>query len=346
MQKIVIHRPGGFNRLKLESFPDPVPGDDQIVVKIKAIGVNYADCVIRMGFYASAKQYVGWPITPGFDFSGIVESVGKRILKFTPGDHVFGVSRFDAYATHVVVPENQLFHLPKNKTFEEAGAFATIYLTAYYALYMSVKLYPDSKILIHSAAGGVGCALLQLSKLAGWQTIGVVGQSNKVKIAKEMGANIIIDKSKQDLWPEVEKIAPDGLDAVLDGNGYITLRDGFNHLRANGKLIAYGFHSMFPRKYGFPNPLKLAIDYFRTPRFNPLGMHDKNYSLVTFNLSFLFHRTDLLKIAMEDLHSWFSEGKISMPPIKTYPFTDSAQAHRDLQSGTTAGKLVLLTEQN
>jgi NADPH:quinone reductase-like Zn-dependent oxidoreductase len=327
----------------VESFPDPIPEDEQIVVKTKAIGVNYADCVIRMGFYASAKEYVGWPITPGFDFSGIVHQVGKNVKNVKTGDRVYGVTRFNAYATHVVVPTNQLFLIPEGRSFEEAGAFATVYLTAYYALYMSVKLYPDSTILIHSAAGGVGCALLQLSKLAGWRTIGVVGQSEKVKIAKDMGADIIIDKSVQDLWHEVENIAPDGLDAVLDGNGYITLRDGLKHLRANGKLIAYGFHSMFPRKHGFPNLLKLAVDYFKTPRFNPLAMHDKNYSLVTFNLSFLFHRTDLLKTAMDDLSAWFSEGKILLPPITTYPFTNSAQAHRDLQSGRTIGKLVLVT---
>jgi NADPH:quinone reductase-like Zn-dependent oxidoreductase len=343
MQKIVIHRPGGFSRLKIESFPDPTASDDEVVVQVKAIGVNYADCVIRMGFYASAKEYVGWPITPGFDFSGIVDQVGKNVKDFQPGDRVFGITRFNGYATHVVVPAIQLFNLPESRSFEEGGAFATIYLTAYYALHMSIKLYPDSTLLIHSAAGGVGCALLQLSHLAGWRTIGVVGQSDKVKIAEEMGADFVIDKSKQDLWREVEKIAPDGLDAVLDGNGYITLGEGLKHLRANGKLIAYGFHSMFPRKHGFPNLLKVAVDYFRTPRFNPLGMHDKNYSLVTFNLSFLFHRTDLLKIAVDDLYQWFKEGKISLPPITTYPFTDSAQAHRDLQSGKTVGKLVLLT---
>ena len=343
MKKIVIHRPGGFNRLKIESFRDPVASDDEVVVQVKAIGVNYADCVIRMGFYSSAKEYVGWPITPGFDFSGIVDQVGKNINNFKPGDRVFGITRFNGYSTHVMVPAIQLLQLPDSRSFEEGGAFATIFLTAYYALHMSVKLYPDSTILIHSAAGGVGCALLQLAKLAGWRTIGVVGQSDKVKIAEDMGADFVIDKSKQDLWKEVEKITPDGLDAVLDGNGYITLRDGLKHLRANGKLIAYGFHSMFPRKYGFPNPLKLAVDYFRTPRFNPLGMHDKNYSLVTFNLSFLFHRTDLLKIAVDDLYQWFKEGKISLPSITTYPFTDSAQAHRDLQSGRTVGKLVLVT---
>lgn len=341
MQKIVIRRPGGFDRLKIESFPDPIASDDEVIVKVKVIGVNYADCVIRMGFYSSAKEYVGWPITPGFDFSGVIYKTGKNITNFKPGDRVFGISRFNAYATHVVVPAQQLFHLPEMRSFEEGGAFATIYLTAYYALYMSVKLYPDSTVLIHSAAGGVGSALIQLAKLAGWRTIAVVGHPDKVIFAENMGADIIIDKSKQNLWKEVEKIVPEGLDAVLDGNGYITLRDGLKHLRANGKLISYGFHSMFPRVHGSPNLFKIAIGYFRTPRFNLLGKHN-NYSLVTFNLSFLFHRTDLLKFAVDDLYKWFKEGKISLPPIKTYPFTDSAQAHRDLQSGRTVGKLVLI----
>jgi NADPH:quinone reductase-like Zn-dependent oxidoreductase len=343
MQKIVIHRPGGFDRLKMESFPDPVASEDDVLVGVKAIGVNYADCVIRMGFYASAKEYVGWPMTPGFDFSGTVLQVGRHIQNFKPGDRVFGVTLFNAYATHVVVPHHQLFHLPDNRSYEEGSAFSTVYLTAYYALHMAVKLYPDSTILIHSAAGGVGSSLLQLAKLAGWRTIAVVGQTHKVKIAKDMGADIVINKSKQKLWTEVEKIAPGGVDAVLDGNGYITLREGLKHLRENGKLISYGFHSMFPRKRGVPNFLKLAIDYFRTPRFNLLDRRYKNYSLVTFNLSFLFHRSDLLKIAMDDLSVWFAAGKISLPPIATYQFSNSAQAHRDLQSGNTTGKLVLVT---
>ena len=342
MQKIVIHRAGGFNRLKIESFPDPVPSDDEVVIDVKAVGVNYADCVVRMGLYASAKKYVGWPITPGFDFSGTVSQVGKNIKDLTPGTPVFGVTRFNAYATHVVVPRHQVFLIPTPYTFEETAAFPTIFLTAYYALYMSVKIFPGSILLIHSAAGGVGSALLQLSQFSDWKTIGVVGRPEKVAKAKEMGADFVIDKSRQNLWQEVEKYAPEGLDVVLDGNGYITLRKGFRHLTENGKMISYGFHAMLPRHSGIPNYLKLAVNYFKTPCFHPLGMHNRNRSFVSFNLSFLFHRTDLLKSAMHELYTWFSDGKIKLPPITTYPFTQAAQAHRDLQSGKTVGKLVLI----
>jgi NADPH:quinone reductase-like Zn-dependent oxidoreductase len=342
MKKIAVHRAGSFGRLKMESFPDPSAGEGQVVVETKAVGVNYADCVVRMGLYASAKKYIGWPITPGFEFSGIVREVGKGVEGFTPGSKVFGVTRFGGYSTHVVVPSDQIFEIPENLSFEETAAFPAVYLTAYYALHLVVKIYPGSTLLVHSAAGGVGSAILQLSKQANWRTIAVVGSSHKVKPAQELGADEVIDKSQQNLWKTVEKLAPEGCDIILDGNGFITLRQGFKHLKPTGKLISYGFHSMFPRKAGFPNYLMLAINYLRTPFFNPIDMHNQNRSVVTFNLSFLFERKDLFQIGMRSLLSWLKEGKIRMPKITTYAFEDVAQAHRDLQSGNTVGKLVLI----
>jgi len=342
MRKIVIHRPGSFRRLNIESFPDPNAGKGQVVVETKAIGVNYADCIVRMGLYASAKEYVGWPITPGFEFAGLVAQTGEDVKDLPIGSEVFGVTRFGAYSTHVVVPRDQLFKIPKGFSYEQAAGFPTIYLTAYYALHLVVKIFPDSTILVHSAAGGVGSALLQLCRLAGWKTIGVVGSSHKVQAAREMGAHRVIDKSREDLWKRVEELAPEGCDAILDGNGALTLKQSYKHLKPTGKLISYGFHSMFPRKFGVPNYLKLAWDYLRTPFFNPLNMHKKNRSVVTFNLSFLFDRKDLFRIAMNSLYGWLEEGKITMPRVTTYPFTEAARAHRDIQSGKTLGKLVLV----
>ena len=313
-----------------------------MVVQTKAIGINYADCVLRMGYYASAKEYVGWPITPGFEFSGIVTEVGKNVKDVEVREKVFGVTRFNAYATHVVVPRHQVYTLPANISFEEAGSFPTIYLTAYYALHMIVQIFPDSTVLVHSAAGGVGSALLQLCKLAGWKTIGVVGSTHKIKDAKAMGADVVIDKSKENLWQTVEKYTPDGLDVVLDANGFVTLKEGYKHLKPTGKLISYGFHSMFYKKSGILNHLKLIYSYLRTPRFNPANLHEQNRCLATFNLSFLFDHKDLLRKAMQSLYTWLKDGKIHMPKITVYPFNEVAHAHKDLQSGMTVGKLVLV----
>src|SRR5437879_339510 len=107
MRKIVIHSAGGYGKLQLEEQPDPTPGAGEVVVETAAIGVNFADCCVRLGVYASAKEYVGWPITPGFEFAGTVKSVVPRDDTdgtIVPGAHVFGLVRFGAYATHVVAP--------------------------------------------------------------------------------------------------------------------------------------------------------------------------------------------------------------------------------------------------
>jgi NADPH:quinone reductase-like Zn-dependent oxidoreductase len=102
MKKIVIHKPGGYRQLVIEEHPDPAPGPNQVAIEVAAIGVNYADCVTRMGLYASAKHYVGYPVTPGFEVSGIVRSVGAAVTDLQPGTAVLAITRFNGYATQLV----------------------------------------------------------------------------------------------------------------------------------------------------------------------------------------------------------------------------------------------------
>ena len=130
---------------------------------------------------------------------------------------------------------------------------------------------------------------------------------------------------------------------ILDANGAETLRESYRHLASGGKLVVYGFHTMFTKGRGRPNRLKLIRDYLRTPRFNPLYMTSENKSVLGFNLSFLGHRSDFLRTAMNQLLGWVDEGRIRPLPTTTYPFDQVARAHADLESGRTVGKLVLVT---
>lgn len=342
MKKVVIHRPGDYQELKIEEHPDLIPEKNEIVVAVKAFGINYADIIIRWGLYESAKKFVGWPITPGFEFSGVIKSVGQDISKFKVGDKVFGVSLFNAYASEVKIQEDQVYFLPDNMTFEEAAGFPAVFMTAYHALFQNVVVRSGMIALIHSAAGGVGSSLVQLCKIAGIKTIGVVGSSQKVESLKKLGCDFIIDKSSEDLWKKIEEYAPEGVDLAFDANGFETLKQSYKHLAPCGKLMCYGFHSMFPKQGGKVNWPKLVIDFLKTPRFNPLEMTSQNKSLITFNLSFLFHRQDLLKEAMDDLLKWLNEGKLLPPITKSYPMEKIGEAHRDLESGKTIGKLVLV----
>lgn len=342
MRKVVIAKAGSYDRLKLEESEDLRPGPDEVVIDVRAIGVNYADCMVRMGLYASAKEFVGWPITPGFEVAGVVRAVGENVSDVNVGQRVFAVTLFNGYATQVCVAARYAFPMPDGLSFESAAGFPSVFLTAYFALHELAHPRPGAKLLIHSAAGGVGGCLVQLGKRAGCEVTGVVGASHKVDRVLAHGADHVIDKSTEDLWARAEAIAPDGYDVICDANGVATLKHSYEHLRRAGKLVVYGFHTMIPKKGGKPNWLKLATDYLRTPRFNPMDLTMESKSVLAFNLSYLYDRTDILEAAMGDLLQWLDEGSIEAPPVTTYALDDVAQAHRDIESGQTTGKLILV----
>jgi NADPH:quinone reductase-like Zn-dependent oxidoreductase len=342
VQKVVIHRSGGHDRLRIEQHPDLSPGPGEVLVAAEAIGVNYADCVTRMGLYASAKHYVGFPITPGFEVAGRVAAVGPGVSDLQVGTEVMAVTRFNGYATQVVVPREQVFARPAKLSVEQAAGFTAVFLTAWFALFELAHPRAGDRVLVHSAAGGVGGALVQLGRIAGCKVVGVVGASHKVDTVRRLGAEAVIDKSREDLWQAAERISPQGYDVILDANGVATLKQSYRHLAPVGKLVVYGFHSMLPRKGGRPNRLHLLWDYYRTPRFNPFSLTTRNRSVLGFNLSFLFDRAELLHEAMDQLLGWVEDDKIQPLAVHTYPFEQVAQAHRDLESGQTVGKLVLI----
>jgi NADPH:quinone reductase-like Zn-dependent oxidoreductase len=343
MHKIVIPKPGGYERLQYQEFPDPSPKTGEIWVKVEASGVNYADCAIRWGLYESAKRFVGYPITPGFEFAGKVAALGEGVEGFSLGQEVFGVSFFGGYATDICIPAHEVWPKPPQWTMAEAAGFPAVFFTAYHALFQQMRLREGMKILVHSAAGGVGGALLQLGKIAGCEMAGVVGSSHKVEAAKQLGADHVIDKSQEDLWAKAEQIAPEGFDVVLDANGYATLRQSWEHVRPTGRIVIYGFHTMLPKQGGKLNWPKLIWAWLKTPRFNPIDLPNQNRSIISFNLSFLFNRTDLLSEGMEDMRRWIDEGKLQAPRTTCFPLHQVADAHKLIESGRSIGKLILIS---
>ncbi len=342
-QRVVIKSAGSYERLEFESFETRVPGENEVSISVKAIGVNYADCMVRMGLYQSAKDFVGWPITPGFEVSGIVTAIGSGVTRCKVGDPVLAVTLFGGYATQVVVHETYVFGLPDTLSMAQAAGFPAVFLTAWFAMFELAHPRSGSQVLIHSAAGGVGSSLVQLARVSGCDVTGVVGATHKLETIRRLEVDHAIDKSAVDLWTTVKQIAPDGFDVIFDANGVATLKQSYEHLRRAGKLVVYGFHTMIPRQGGRPNWIKLALDYVKTPRFNPLEMTTSSKSVLAFNLSYLFDRTEFLHEAMSGLMDWLETGEIQPPEVTTFPFVDVAEAHRAIESAQTTGKLVLLT---
>jgi NADPH:quinone reductase-like Zn-dependent oxidoreductase len=309
---------------------------------VRAIGVNFADLVVRMGLYKSAREYVGWPITPGFEVAGTVTAVGSEVTAFAPGDRVLGVTRFGGYATRICLPESQVLPVPRGVELAEAATFPVAFLTAWYALVELCRLRAGHRVLVHSAAGGVGGALVQLAKRAGAHVVGVVSAPHKVSSAREHGADVVIDKSAEALWPAAERAAPSGFHAVFDANGSETLRQGYRHLAPTGRLVVYGFHTLLRRGSDRLNVFKAFVEWLKIPRFDPLEMTDRNCGVLAFNLSYLFDEIAMFREAMADLVGSLERGELRCPRVTEVPFAEVARAHRLLHAGDTVGKIALI----
>jgi NADPH:quinone reductase-like Zn-dependent oxidoreductase len=341
MKRVVVKRPGGVERLVIEESADSVPKDGEVCVDVRGIGVNFADLVVRLGLYRSAKEFVGWPITPGFELSGTVASTGAGVRGFRTGDRVIGLTRFGGYATRICLPEAQVVRVPDNVDLLAMGGFPVVFITAWYALHELCKLRPGHRVLVHSAAGGVGSALGMLAKRAGCRVVGVVSSERKAAAALEAGADVVIDASREDTWRAAERESPEGFHVVLDANGGDTLRKSYDHVRPGGRLVIYGFHTLLRRGRDRLGLLQALIGLLRTPRFNPMKMIDHNRSVHAFNLSYMFEETALFQEGIGELFGALERGEIKPLPFTAVPFAEVQESHRLLHSGATTGKVVL-----
>ena len=353
------------------------------VIKVHAFSVNYADCCIRWGLYKSANQYVGYPICPGFDIAGVVERIigpkkswlssssssaatAAAAVPFKVGDRVYGCSLFGAYSTRVLVPGVQLRKIPTSLSMEQAASLPAVTMTALYALFLAGQYFPNVNeqtpqhlgstnraILIHSAAGGVGSMLVQISKILGMSPIvGVVGLTAKVDVTKALGCDVVIDKSScatpQDMWEQIQAASPSGYSTVMESNGVVTLQKSYDVLCPMGRIITYGFHTNLPMGQDMLSPwewVQMARKmWFQMPTFNVMEMGTQNKSIMAFNLSFFAQEREILSKLFDQLCTWIEKGQLHCPRVTTFEGLDRiAEAHELIQSGNSVGKLIITT---
>ena len=331
-----------------------------IILNNRSFSVNYADCTIRWGLYESAKKFVGWPIVPGFDVAGVIDSVGEYkdgddpTTNFVKGDRVFGVTLFGAYSDRILIPKIQLRKIPDGISFAQAASLPAVSMTALYALSLAgyfpigSLMYSNNSILIHSAAGGVGSMLVQISKVLGLGPIvGVVGSTSKVEEAKSLGCDVVIDKSKEDLWKRAEEVAPhDGFKTIMDANGVSTLQQSYDHLAPTGRLVVFGFHSNLPLGRDMLSPMewiRMAKKQNEMPKFDPMDLTVENKSVLGFNLSFFAGEQEIVSTLFDQICSWLKDGALRCPRVVTMKMSQIAEAHSLIQSGSSIGKIVIET---
>ncbi len=339
MKAIYITRNGGPEVLELRSSPDPEPGAGQIRVRVKACGVNFADMMMRMGLYPGAPAL---PFVPGYEAAGVVDAVGPdlpRGVALKAGDRVVVPCNFGGYSDTLLAKATDVFPIPEGKSFEEAAALTVNYLTAYLALVEQGHLKEGRKVLIHGAAGGVGIAAAQISKIYGAEVFGTASASKHAAARKE-GVDHPIDYRTEDFEAVVKKITGGrGVDIVLDPVGGNNFARSYRCLAVGGKLIAYGFSAAAPGKSR--QLLSLLWHWLRTPSFSPLDMMTSNRGVIGLHLGRMTGETEALKAAMTVLVGWWTEGRIRPVVGAVYRAEEAGKAHAFIQDRGNTGKVVL-----
>lgn len=239
MQAIRVHEFGGPEVMRLEEVPDPKPGPGQVLVRVRAAGVNPVDTYIRSGAYAQKPPL---PYTPGFDAGGIVEATGTGVTTVAPGDRVYTVRTLTgAYGELAVCDASQVKLLPANVSFAQGAALCVPYGTAYRALFQRAHALPGETVLVHGASGGVGIASLQLARAYGMTVIGTAGTDRGRKLVAEQGAHHVLDHSVPGYLEQVMTLTGGrGVDVILEMLSNVNLAKDLTVLAKYGRIVVIG----------------------------------------------------------------------------------------------------------
>ena len=336
MKHVVITRPGGIEVLKLESRPDPQPAKDEVAIRVKASGINFADILARKGMYPDAPKM---PCVVGYEVAGIVEATGEDVDKNLLGRPVFALTRFNGYADLVTVPASQTFDKPDSLSFERAAAIPVNYLTAYALIVVMGSLRADESILIHNAGGGVGLAALDVAKKIGAATYGTAS-SGKHAFLKERGLDHAIDYRTRDWLPELMQLTDGrGVELILDPLGGGHWRKSYKALRATGRLGMFGVSTV--AEPGAGGKLRMVKALVQMPIFHPLPLFAANKGVFGLNLGHLWHETGKIRAWMQALLGGVAAGWVRPYVDKSFPLDRAGEAHTYIESRKNIGKVVL-----
>jgi len=337
MRQIVTTSTGGIDVLKIQQKPDPTPRDDQLVIRVRAAGLNFADILSRQGLYPDSPKK---PVVMGYEVSGVVEAVGKDVDSSLVGKPVAAMTRFGGQSELVAVKAMQVFEKPDKLTFEQAAAIPVNYLTAYALLVVMGSLHKGESVLIHNAGGGVGLAAIDIAKHIGAVIYGTASPG-KHKFLAERGLDHAIDYRKQDWLPVLKDMTNGrGVDLVIDPIGGAHWKKSYAALRATGRLGMFGISTVSANGLsGKLNMLKAAI---QTPRFHPFGLLNKNRGVFGLNLGHMWHEPEKVAVWMLALLRGVEEGWVNPHVDRAFSFDEAGAAHRYLEERKNIGKVVLV----
>ncbi len=329
MKAVVVRAHGGPEVLEPEDRPLPVPGSGEVLVRNRAIGVNFVDTQHRAGL----NYPVTLPLIPGTEASGVVEAVGPGVQDFHPGDRVGYAGYMGGnYAEATVVPEAKLVPLPPEAGFEEAAAALLQGMTAHALVHDVYPVVSGDKILVQAAAGGVGRFLIQLARRRGGQVAAVVSGESKAAVVRALGADLTIDRSQDDVVRAVDAWTQgSGVRAVYDSVGKDTFEAGLRCLGSRGHLVVFGLSSG-------PVP---SFEINRLSGITGGGVRGSLF-LTWATLNDWAADAPTLRRRAADILKWVGAGTLSLPQIHKFSLSQASLAHRTLEDRHFSGKILLI----
>ena len=318
MRAIVVREFGGPEVMKLEDVPPPSVGPGQILIRIRAIGVNPVDTYIRSGMYARKPNL---PYTPHADIAGIVESVGSGVTTVKPGDRVYAYMVDGGGAELARADEWQVQRLPDRASFQQGAAIGVPYGTAWRALFLKAKSRPGETVLVHGASGGVGTAAVQIARAYGMRVIGTAGTDNGVRLVREQGAHEVLNHRDADYLTKIPGLTGGrGADVILEMLANVNLDRDLDVLAPHGRVMIIGNRGRVeidPRKMMGKDGAVLGMTLFNTTREEFQEIH-------------------------AGLVAGLENGTLSPVIGKEFPLDQAAQAHVAVMEPGAFGKIVLI----
>lgn len=319
MKALVFETFGGPEVLQYQEVADPILTDNEVLVRTKAVGLNFADIYRRKGNYHLAGQP---PFILGYEGAGVVEKVGANIHNIQVGDRIAFADVPFANAELVAVPHDKVMLLPAEISFETAAAILLQGLTAQYLVTDSYAIQPGDTVLIHAAAGGVGQNLIQMAKLKGANVIGLTSSKEKAQVAYAIGADTVFLYKEQWVQKVKETTGGQGVHAVYESVGS-TLQESLEATKIGGTVVFFGMSGGDP----------VAVD--------PRLLMDTSKTLTGGDLWNVLTSFEERKIRSQQLFEWIIDGMIKISNPTIFALEDGAQAHALLESRKSIGKILL-----
>ena len=311
--------------LELAEVPRPEPGPGQLLVRVLAAAANFPDVLLCRGTYQVRPPL---PFTPGVELCGEVAGIGPEVTGFAVGDRVIGgtVLPSGGFAEYALVDAGLTFPVPEGLDDAEAAPFLLTYQTGWFGLHRRARLAAGETLLVHAAAGGVGSGAVQLGKAAGARVIGVVGGAQKVRLAEQLGADVVVDRYEQDFVPVVKEVTKGkGANVVYDPVGGDSFRKSTKCIAFEGRIVIVGFTS--------GDVPSAALNHALVKNYDILGLHWGLYRQRR-PAAILHCQAELTRLA--------AAGLIRPLISERLPLADVPDGLRRLGAGTTVGRLVFL----